>query len=156
MTSEKRLREENAAISWNRPGRRRGRRSWGGLCGASGTCTNAKLEGHPCAFAWVAALQSGRSKRFGKKRGSIRRWSLMKVGQTDEGGGNAVCRWISPREEVRLRSSVDCQRDRGRRMRCGVSSTRRNMRDRDRSRNASFCMPAMRWARGRSACLTFS
>ena len=58
-----------------------------------------------------------------------------------EGGGSAQIR-------------VDFSRGRGRRVRRGVSSTRRYMLHRDRSRNASICMPAMRWARGGSDGLT--
>src|SRR6187399_2744163 len=65
--------------------------------------TRSRKPTHAHLHGWTS-LQSGRSKRFGKKRGSIRRWSLMKVGQTDEGGGNAVCHWTLPREEGSVRS----------------------------------------------------
>ena len=53
--------------------------------------------------------------RGGQKKGSIRRWSLMKVGQTDEGGGNAVCLWALPREEDSAQTRVAKRVDRGRR-----------------------------------------
>lgn len=57
-----------------------------------------------------------------KKKAPSRRWSLMKVGQTDEGGGNAVCLWALPREEDSAQTRVAKRVDRGRR--CSRASQR--------------------------------
>ena len=71
------------------------------LCSGGAARTNAKPGGHPCAIAWLAgdpvaararsSLLAARSEK--EKRAPSEDGAHKKVGQTDEGGGNAVCRW---------------------------------------------------------------
>ena len=105
--------EEEAAISW------------GGLCWLGRIRANANSERQPCicckgldshAFRRLRQLGCIWQKRSGKKRGSIRRWSLMtgsksksEVMANDEGGGYAICR-VGIGRGRRIRRQPGCRR----------------------------------------------
>lgn len=87
----------------------------------------------------------------GQKKGSIRRWSPSKVGQTDEGGGNAVCRWI--KAEGGGSAQIRCRETAGPREEDSVGrlSDRLNMCATTHSSKAGADMSAMHLVQGRSA-----
>jgi len=94
----------------------------------------------------------------GKEKGSIhegmepddRAEAQIESVQMDEGGGFAICRWISPREEGSVRSGVAIRWSRGRRIRQNVTSDSRNMIFDRLVSNTRPDMSAMHLTQGRS------
>jgi hypothetical protein len=122
------------------------------LCVRPSSQTNAISESHPCAFAGGRGLGRGNWGR--KKRGSIRRWSPMKV--VANGRGRRKRRLPLDLAEGGGFSSVQCLCSAGPREEGSVRrlSDRLNMLAQVLFGNAWVRMSAMRPVRGRSAYLT--
>jgi hypothetical protein len=110
--------------------------------------TNADREERPCENEGTGAEPRRRRLGRGQKKGSIRRWSLTKVRQTDEGGGYAVCHVDENEGGGFIRHP--CRRSAGPREEGSVRrlSDNANMCVFPHSSNALKRMPAMHYTRG--------
>src|SRR5690606_4908970 len=91
----------------------------GGLMPAEGESDKREVGSPPMPKCIGREVDGGDrdKKRAPSEDGALRKWW-----QTDEGGGNAVCRWTLPREEDSARSvSVICGTAGGG---CGAASQR--------------------------------